>query len=495
MRLRSSRSPSIDELSSVIAQAARERVRRAAVCLQEVLRRGGQARRRQLGAAQLGQQIAAQPGRRWLGQRAFEQHHGRRSAAALLRMHGRLAQLADDLRVAARSGVQELQRDPLGAGSSRAQQLGGRRVRDRQLGLRQRRPDRAGEDRVAKAQLRGVGKHPGSHELAGGGRTVCDGQPGQLRGEVQRAAVPEHRGRTGERGRLRTQPRERPRNGVGDRRRRDGVDALDGDGLERHAVAQQRVRQLLDEERVAAGRGVTGARELLVDRVAADLPQPARDALRPQRRGLETAAPDVRADLRQRRSPAAARILVAPRADHDRDPQRVDAAGEVGEEAQRRLVGPVRVVDDERDRRLVGEVRDEPVEPVQQPRRRHVDALGHADQDRLGEPRGSLQQPLALGVTAYDRPQAHPHDPERILALELGPARVHDPHPALGGIRAAGIDERGLADPGGPLDQQHRPLPARAPSSAATIPASSASRSTSPLASPFPDGRPGTTPH
>jgi hypothetical protein len=140
-------------------------------------------------------------------------------------------------------------------------------------------------------------------------------------------------------------------------------------------------------------------------------------------------------------------------AEHEQRRHRVDAVAQEGQEAQRRLVGPVHVVD-EQEQRLGGrEAQHERVERVQ-----HVVAVveralaGHLPcpgvEQRRGRARRPGQQLRALtGGQGLERGlEELAHDAERVVALELGPPRRHDPD-VLARVVVQRAQERCLPDP------------------------------------------------
>jgi hypothetical protein len=180
---------------------------------------------------------------------------------------------------------------------------------------------------------------------------------------------------------------------------------------------------------------MAGARELGGHEVAPpDLVQQRGHGIRAQRLRIEPVAPNLCADLREQ----AVRVVVRACADEHRNAQRFDAATEVGEEAQRRLIGPVRIVDHDRQRRLVCEVRHEPVESVEQPQGRRLAVLGSTEEDRLGQLRCPLKESLTVDVMPNDGLEQLPHDTERERALEFRPAALQHAHPRSRSVRAGG---------------------------------------------------------
>ena len=149
--------------------------------------------------------------------------------------------------------------------------------------------------------------------------------------------------------------------------------------------------------------------------------------------------------------------------DDERDVELLEPCEEECEVAQRRSVGPVRVVDDEAERALGREVGTQPVEAVED-RERRVDTRPHAAralaprqvQQAGGNSGGALEPVGSLGG---GRLREHgldelPHDAEREVPLELGAARAQDAHVLADGEGARGRQDGRLADARRPLDDQ-----------------------------------------
>ena len=127
------------------------------------------------------------------------------------------------------------------------------------------------------------------------------------------------------------------------------------------------------------------------------------------------------------------------------DREAVEAPRQVGEPAQRGEIGPVDVVHEHEQRPLLGKVGREPVQAVQ--RRAGVLLTAHAVQHRPRQRRRAGEV-----LFAHDRLEQLPHDRERKLALELGPARAQ--HAPVVRQRPRRPQQPRLADPGRPFDQQ-----------------------------------------
>jgi hypothetical protein len=75
-----------------------------------------------------------------------------------------------------------------------------------------------------------------------------------------------------------------------------------------------------------------------------------------------------------------------------------------------------------------------------------------------GDTGGALQQigSLELGCVRESGFEELPYHSERETAFQLGPPRAEHAHSALCGHSPRGIEQRRLADPGGPLDHDQR---------------------------------------
>ena len=156
-------------------------------------------------------------------------------------------------------------------------------------------------------------------------------------------------------------------------------------GVRRDAVGLERVHQLADEQRVAAGRRVAGLAEGMVGLGAEALGDEVADRLLAQRAGADVGGGGIVGDLGEQRG--VGRRVAGADAGGDQHRLAFEPAHEVGEEAQARAVAPVQVVDLEQQRALGGEVEREPVEAVQGGERRVARGralLGAAEHDGGG---------------------------------------------------------------------------------------------------------------
>lgn len=235
------------------------------------------------------------------------------------------------------------------------------------------------------------------------------------------------------------------RRGAGSR----GVDAVGG----------QRRQELAEEQRVAAGHLVAGGGERGVGIRAETVAHQVGRRGRGQRGRPQHGRRRVLHDLGEQPL-VGARLVRADRRDHEhRRP--LEPVREIGEEAQRRRVGPVQVVDGKDERAVCGQVERQPVEAVEHReapglvvgglRRRRRPEDGPARRRSPNE--GAV--PLRPG---HGRLKELADDAERKLALELGGAGSQDS--AVLGRRPAGrLEQRGLSDAGRGVDHDQPPVP------------------------------------
>jgi len=132
----------------------------------------------------------------------------------------------------------------------------------------------------------------------------------------------------------------------------------------------------------------------------------------------------------------------------------LDPRCEVGEEAKRIRVRPVRIVDQQGERALLRQPRAQPVQPVE-PREQAILAgrpVGNLLEQRARQPCRAREGlvTLALRERLDHRRQKLEHHAERELALHRSAPRTEDGHPAghLHGLS----QQRALADAGRSLD-------------------------------------------
>ena len=149
------------------------------------------------------------------------------------------------------------------------------------------------------------------------------------------------------------------------------------------------------------------------------------------------------------------------------DRQVLDPPGEVVQRPQRRLVGPVGVVDGEQQRAALGQRGDQPVDAVQRGERRATRRLRPGPSTGPASRGGPVQQRRRSSAAAPQHRLEQPaHDPEAELALQRAGPRGQHPEPALGGGRAGRRrSSRVLPIPAGPSTTSAPPRPAAAASS------------------------------
>ena len=223
-----------------------------------------------------------------------------------------------------------------------------------------------------------------------------------------------------------------------------------------HVLGVELVDQFSEQERVARGVRQTGGGEL----GHAGTPKPALDqragSRGAQRPRLETQRRRVAADRVEDGAPAVRRRRlggrgVEPDRCHERDRQALQSARGIGEPAQRRLIGPVEIVDRDQQRRVRGEVGEQPVEAVDDRVDVTVGAVVLVEPERgAGMCSRTGEHPPALGLRGReDRGlEQLARDPERELALELARARAQRSQPGAGGLLDGVLEQPALAEPG-----------------------------------------------
>ena len=337
--------------------------------------------------------------------------------------------------------MRQLRGDRAGVGRAIAQKPGRALVRERAVVDGDVLVDRRADDRVHERQRRLIGEDLSDHELACGDDGELVGQSGQRRRQRQLRVVAQHGRGPRHRHRVPALPCEPHEHGTRGGPRGEFLDPGQVRDVRRHALGAQRLEQLGEQQRVAPGRLVPGVREGLVR--SQEL---GRGALA-QRERVHGDRERITDDLRQQ---VRARVpLDRPDAAEDRDGQAVEPADQVGQVAQRGLVGPLQIVDGEQDRRGLREVEGQPVEPVQDRERRVL-----ARDAR----RGSFEH-LARAVRHRLAAADHvleqlPHDPEGQLLLEFAAARGEHVHAGLGRLAPGLGDQPRLPDARGAFDHE-----------------------------------------
>ena len=368
---------------------------------------------------------------------------------------GRRAQGVDDVGLARGMGGQQVQRHRFGRRLETGDRRGGSGV---QLGSEGRRDvlvDRRADEGVDEAQRfprfqhSDVGERVG--ERSGPGRCEL----GEQRGGDERRLLAEHRDGPGEGRRVRIQP--------ADAHQHRGADAARGQSA--HAVGIERVRrvglepqlgeQLGQQERVAAADVVTGMAQLVI---RGRIPRrPDQD----RHRGLtEWPGPEHGRAGRQDERPQQGPVELGggPGGHGDQDGEPREPVGEVVEEAQRRLVGPVGVVDGQQHGLAFGQVRRQPVQAVQPGEVGFRRArFGTRAEQRRRQLRGPGQHLIAVGVprAEQDRAEQLANDAEPVVALQFATLCGEHAHAGVAGAPAQLAQQQALADAGDALDRHH----------------------------------------
>ena len=134
----------------------------------------------------------------------------------------------------------------------------------------------------------------------------------------------------------------------------------------------------------------------------------------------------------------------------------VQAPEEIGQRPQRRLVGPVQIVDAQHERLGRRDPRDQPIQAGED--REGIDHLaGRAHVQRRRGQRGVAghqRRPLVAGQSPQHRLEQLAHDPKWQFALQFGAAcPEHAGSPAARG-RGRLVEEARLTDPWSPFDCQ-----------------------------------------
>ena len=462
------------ELGDALGAAAVERIGRPQrdARAQPLVRVGRQLDR-------LGQMLA-RSGRAAHGLGQPELHHdrgariaGRAFAEGPLQIDGRDVGSPAPARLA-RGGAQHLdgggRRGRLGQqqlrGDDVVRRAGGEQDR-RRLGVRRgalagrvQLVDGGPHDRVLELDPHARLEDPDRAQLVPGRDGALGRQPGELGDGALGGALAEHGGRTRERPGVVAEPAQAREHGAAHGLRPEPLHLGGPVGRRLQAALADLAQQRAQVEGVAAARRITGVGEGVVDR-------PVRHGVRELGRGGPRQRP--RADDRDRVVGGQHVVLLdrppldpRPRADDHHGRERVDPVSQKRDEAQRRQVRPVRVVDGDQQRPVAGQPRREDVERVQ-----HV-VVGvavdrRAVRDREDGPRGSGGAPeQALTVSRRGRLQ---HRLEQLadhaeseIALQLGAARRERPRAGCVRLRELGgsahlLQERRLADAGDPLDE------------------------------------------
>ena len=353
--------------------------------------------------------------------------------------------------------------DPLGSGVLRGEHARRALVAGRARGRRQLLVDRAADDRVHELQRRGVSARIRPARRASAASAACAVVEVRERGGVpDQRAVAHDRRRAGE---LLGGSRE-----AGEPRADRRDDAV-GRGAE-HIARRARRRPRAARPRARAGR--TGSRPSARGRcgTAASGPRGRRrarasaDASSLSARGRNSAGAPPSASISATAAPPGSPSGRA--ATTSSTGTWLEPVPEVGEEPQRRGVGPMRIVDEQRQRPAAGEVGRQAVEAVQDGER----SLRPERQEGRARPAGRRAAP-PHGAPRPRRPRASPSwtagssscrtTPNPNARSSSVPRAASGVSPASRASARAAATQRGLADPRRTLHDHRTPFTRRRP--------------------------------
>ena len=284
------------------------------------------------------------------------------------------------------------------------------------------------------------------------------GQARELGGPVDPGVVSEDGDGLGDRGCIRAERRDPAQHESSHALRGELAHLLRACPRRLDAARHRSGDQLAQQQRVAGRPLGHGGAELRVGVGAVMRGQQRGDAIAAEGRQPQDRCIEAVGDLvDQSGLPGRAR---AHRRDHQH-PEAVEAAREVGQVPQRRLVAPVQVVDREDERPGLRSVHGQPVEPVQGA----VRGLGGRQPTRLSdvehrgrELRCAVEQLRARCPSQRGFEQLA-DDPERVVLLELAGPRPEGPHPGHLGALLDRREQPRLADPGRPFQDQQATAP------------------------------------
>jgi hypothetical protein len=314
------------------------------------------------GGPELEQDRAAPLVRRRLLERAREVGDRAVGGAAPGRRAGGLLKHIDDPLVAAARHREQVGRHLVG-GRPRPAQLGGR-AGVHQLTVRRGEllVDGVAHQRVHEADRRLGMEDLGAAERGGGLRHLLLVQLRQRGHGREIRVVAEHRHRAHDVHRLVREPRQAQQHRSRHRPRSDVGHDVHVRRVRLHVVGRKRGEQLAEEQRVAAGDLRAGGAEALVRVVAQPGPDHLGDRRSAQRPRPHRTGSRVVADLGDQ-GRIGAGVGAPKRRAHERG-HVLEAAYEVGGEAERGAVAPLEVIDREHERAIRGDVRGEPIKAV-----------------------------------------------------------------------------------------------------------------------------------
>jgi len=304
---------------------------------------------------------------------------------------------------------------------------------------------------------------PGSNTPIPASRGFRQAHPGQRRGVPQLRPVPQHRGRPRQLARRRPQPRDPQRHRPRDRPGTQGRDLSGGLLAGPDPVRAQLLDQLSQQERVTAGHHVARLGEPFRG-CGPELPrqQFAHTAPAERSQGDHAIGGDL---LEAGQGIRAVRRLCHPPGKREGDRQPGQPVGQVEQEPQRRLIGPVQVIHGHQNRPRRAGVHRQPVQAVHHRERRLALRLRWRRADlvpetlqrdqrppgRPGQQRLSLRYP-GPGQKRLEQLSRHA---EGKAALQLSATPGHHPHSRLARALPGRSQQHGLADPSRAGDEQH----------------------------------------
>ena len=327
--------------------------------------------------------------------------------------------------------MHELAGDLVQRGAGLAQHARGAGVEQLALAERQALVDGVAYERVHEPGRRLGAQDLGPRERGHRARDLGLVEPGHAGHRPEVGALAEDGDGAGDGGRLAGQPREPQQHGArhgarADRAHHVGVRRV---GLDRFGL--ERVQELADEQRVAAGGAMAGLAEQAVGLGAEAFRHELADGVLAERAGPDVRGGRVVGDLGQQRG--VGRRVAGADAGGDEHRLAFEAPDQVGEEPQRRAVAPLEVVDLEQQRALGGQVERQPVQAVE---RREGRVAGRRSLVGRGEHHarrgGGAGQRVGIGDDGLEELA---DDAEREVPLQLAGARVEDHRAA--GVRVA----------------------------------------------------------
>ena len=316
-------------------------------------------------------------------------------------------------------------------------------------------------DRVREPQRRARLEHADPGQPVRGRRGVRHARPGQRRGVPQLRPVPQHRGRPRQLTRRRPEPRDPQRHGPRDRPGTQCGHLGGGLLVGPDPVRAELLDQLPQQIRVTAGHRVARGGEPVCGRGPELLGQQRPYAARAERSQRDHAAGgDL---LEPGQTVRAVLSFCRPPRKRQGNGQSGQPVGQVEQEPKGRLVGPVQVIHGQQNRSRPAGVHRQPVQAVHHRERRLGPRLRRSGVSLVSKilqrdqrpPGHSGQHGLPFRLPAEQRLEQLPRHAEGKAAFQLpAPAGQHPRSRLVRALPGRG-QQRGLADPRRPGDQQH----------------------------------------